>query len=123
MNGGEAVSASLDGATGRSHNGFSRQLVMDAFDFVNRANADYVDQLYQQYLKDPREVDPQWRAYFAGFDMGASKTSGVTPGSGGGQAAVARAAGTTANEVLQIEIADLVHSYRELGHYVATLDP
>ncbi|HZZ44860.1 MAG TPA: 2-oxoglutarate dehydrogenase E1 component [Tepidisphaeraceae bacterium] len=95
---------------------------MDAFDFVNRANADYVDQLYQQYLKDPREVEPQWQAFFAGFDMGTSKAAGVTPGSAG-QAAVQQAAGTTANEVLQIEIADLVHSYRELGHYIATLDP
>jgi 2-oxoglutarate dehydrogenase E1 component len=93
---------------------------MDAFDFVNRANADYVDQLYQQYLKDPRDVEPHWQAYFAGFDMGAAKTTGVTPG---GQAAVAKAAGATSSDLLQIEIADLVHSYRELGHYVATLDP
>ena len=69
---------------------------MDAFDFVNRANADYVDDLYKQYQKDPRNVEPHWQAYFAGFDMGAAKAAGVTPG---GAAAVARAAGTTANAV------------------------
>jgi len=27
------------------------------FDFVNRANAEYIDQLYQQFQRDPRSVD------------------------------------------------------------------
>jgi 2-oxoglutarate dehydrogenase complex dehydrogenase (E1) component-like enzyme len=29
---------------------------MELFDFVNRANADYIDRLYQQYQKDPRST-------------------------------------------------------------------
>ena len=29
-------------------------------DFVNRANTEYIDQLYQRYQTDPRSIDPQY---------------------------------------------------------------
>jgi len=83
---------------------------MDSFDFVNRANADYIERLYQSYTTDPRLVEERWRAFFAGFDLGNTR-KGATP------------VGETGETVLSIEIADLVHSYRELGHFVARLDP
>src|SRR5438105_3592032 len=35
----------------------------DSFDIVNRANAEYIDQLYAQYQRDPRSVEPQWQAF------------------------------------------------------------
>ena len=41
---------------------------MERFDFVNRANADYIDRLYEQYRRDPRSLDPTWQAYFSGFE-------------------------------------------------------
>src|SRR5436190_476064 len=86
-----------------------------SFDVVNRSNAEYIDQLYAQYQRDPRSVDPQWQAFFAGFDAGALRNQ--TPG------------GTHAGEPphpdghLTTGVYDLVHSYRELGHFVARLDP
>ena len=46
---------------------------MQHFDFFHRANADYIDQLYQQYLKDPSSVEEIWQAYFAGFDAAGGK--------------------------------------------------
>ena len=85
------------------------------FDFVNRANAEYIDQLYSNYQRDPRTVEEHWRAFFAGFDAGAARNQ--TPG------------GTHPGEPPHAEglfttgVYDLVHSYRELGHYVAKLDP
>ena len=41
---------------------------MKPFDIINRANADYIDRLHQQYLKDPHSVDELWQAFFAGFE-------------------------------------------------------
>ena len=49
-----------------------------SFDIVNRANAEYIDQLYAQYQRDPRSLDAQWQAFFAGFDAGAARNQ--TPG-------------------------------------------
>jgi 2-oxoglutarate dehydrogenase E1 component len=80
-------------------------------DFINRANANYVDALYQQYLRDPTSVDPQWALFFAGFQAA----------DGNGARAVAAAAVQPATE--HIGIFDLIHSYRELGHLIANLDP
>ena len=75
---------------------------MQRFDFFHRANADYIDRLYQQYLKDPESVDPSWRAYFAGFED-----------AGGAQPTVP----------LTLGVQNLIHTYRDLGHFAARLDP
>ena len=69
-------------------------------DEIARANPEYVEALYQDYLRDPASVDERWAMVFAGYDL-ARRADGR-----GGP-----------------EIADLVHSYRELGHLIADLDP
>ncbi len=88
---------------------------MDTFDFVNRANAEYIDRLYQQYQKDPRSVEDHWKAFFAGFELGLDRTASSTAPSV--EATAPHTDWSTAG------IFDLVHSYRELGHFVAKLDP
>ncbi len=91
---------------------------MDTFDFVNRANAEYIDRLYQQYQKDPRSVEDHWKAFFAGFELGLDRTASGTP---------TPSAPTDSNGAVTdwstAGIFDLVHSYRELGHFVSKLDP
>ncbi len=90
---------------------------MDTFDFVNRANAEYIDRLYQQYQKDPRSVEDHWKAFFAGFELGLDRTaSGTTPPPADSNIGPQTDWSTAG-------IFDLVHSYRELGHFVAKLDP
>src|SRR5437870_3008916 len=79
--------------------------VVNAFDFAARANPEYVDALYRQYRQDPGSVDERWALIFAGYDFAIAARSG---GEGG-----------SADSALL----DLVHSYRELGHLVADLDP
>jgi 2-oxoglutarate dehydrogenase E1 component len=69
-------------------------------DEIARANPEYVEALYQDYLRDPASVDERWRMVFAGYDL--AQRAGGRHGP---------------------EIADLVHSYRELGHLIADLDP
>jgi len=81
---------------------------MQRFDLFHRANADYIDRLYQQYLKDPRSLDETWQAYFAGFDA-----------AGGKPAADDR----EPPAAFTLGVHDLVHTYRDLGHFIAHLDP
>jgi 2-oxoglutarate dehydrogenase E1 component len=69
-------------------------------DEIARANPEYVEALYQEYLRDPTAVDERWAMVFAGYDL--ARQTGGRSGP---------------------DIADLVHSYRELGHLVADLDP
>src|ERR1051325_10080792 len=83
---------------------------MDQFDFVNRANSEYIDKLYARYKNDPRSVDERWRIFFSGFDLaGGRPAGGAAPAEGG--------------HISALEVNDLVNEYRTLGHFVADLDP
>jgi 2-oxoglutarate dehydrogenase E1 component len=104
---------------------------MRSSDLVTRANAEYVDEQYRRYKADPSSVDENWALFFAGFELasngaaenGAAANDNAT-GAGDGMHAVAagqRAAAPAAEPV--IGVFDLVHSYRELGHLVAHLNP
>jgi 2-oxoglutarate dehydrogenase E1 component len=79
---------------------------MDRFDFVNRSNADYMERLYEQYQREPRSLDQSWQAYFAGFESAGGRRPAEEHGA-----------------PLTIGLHNLVHTYRELGHCVAKLDP
>ena len=74
-------------------------------DFILRANPDYVEELYSQYLRDAQSVGADWAHFFAGFEYGAD---------GRGAAAQAER---------HLGVLDLIHSYRELGHLIADLNP
>ncbi len=91
---------------------------MPDLDLVTRANATYVEEQYRRYQADPNSVEPDWALFFAGFEMGAN-------GNGAGARlrvdAVPREEPGGAAPV--VGVFDLVHSYRELGHLVAQLDP
>ena len=98
---------------------------MERFDFVNRANAEYIDRLYEQYQRDPRSLDATWQAYFSGFEYAGGRNAPApkqthSAGTAGGPGPTSRD-GLSGNA--SIGIFDLVHSYRELGHFIADLDP
>ena len=76
-------------------------------DFILRANPDYVEDLYRQYLRDPSSVGADWAHFFAGFEYGARRAAGH------------RRSGRAST----VGVFDLIHSYRELGHLVADLNP
>ena len=83
---------------------------MSALDFINGASAEYVEELYRRFLQDPTAVDSQWALFFSGFQL--------AHGNGARPAATALPAVAPV-----IGVFDLIHSYRELGHLVAHLDP
>jgi 2-oxoglutarate dehydrogenase E1 component len=79
---------------------------MDPLDSVARANPEYVEALYRRYREDPRAVDEGWALVFAGYDFALAGDPGSRDGGR-----------------ISPSAADLVHSYRELGHLIADLDP
>jgi 2-oxoglutarate dehydrogenase E1 component len=74
-------------------------------DFIQRANAGYLEAQYARYRQDPSSVPEDWALFFAGFDLAEQPDrapAGASPGSG---------------------VFGLVQSYREFGHLIARLDP
>lgn len=107
-------------------------------DFFQRANADYLEQLYEEFRKTPDSVDPKWALFFAGFEAGYGEsteaatqkngeapTNGDVPSASAAPLAIGSHCPTGGEELSKLNygVQDLVHTYRELGHFEATLDP
>ena len=90
---------------------------MVSFDFIDSANAEYIERLYQQYQKDPRSLDDEWVAFFSGFELGLGRpASSLIP-------TYVETDHQLTDGKLNKGIYALVHVYREIGHLVANLDP
>src|ERR671916_284290 len=84
---------------------------------VNRSNLELIDDQYRRWRDDPTAVDPTWQAFFEGYELGVSHD---------GRTADAAAAGTEADwdaARAQAAVTRLIDAYREIGHYLANLDP
>src|SRR5438067_9456905 len=96
-------------------------------------NADFLDALYEQYLRDPASVEERWRTY---FERLAPSTAGEQPRGPIEAAIVSRAqqprvamtltaaeAGTSAASSKQAAVSRLVQIWTNRGHLLAKLDP
>jgi 2-oxoglutarate dehydrogenase E1 component len=73
--------------------------------FATRWNLDAIEDAYERWRQGPEQVDADWRAFFEGFELGASHSA--APLDSTAQASVIR----------------LIDAYRDLGHFLARLDP
>src|SRR5207253_11351921 len=71
----------------------------------------YIAEQYRRYQENPNSVDEGWALLLRGFELAVDRN--------GGAAAVV----APAKQDAVLEVSDLVHSYRELGHLVAHLNP
>src|ERR1051326_3418142 len=90
----------------------------------------FVEALFEEYLRDPNSVSPDWRKYFQGISDGNGSTrpakfaptlpswSVFNPPSHG------NGAGTDerTDAVLQERVDQLIHNYRVRGHVVTRVD-
>ena len=77
-----------------------------------------IDENYERWLSNPRSVDPDWAAFFEGFELGFAKSEE------NGETAVAEhAPGAVSDSSIQTRVEALVYAYRTLGHTIADLDP
>jgi 2-oxoglutarate dehydrogenase E1 component len=76
---------------------------------ANRLNLDAIEAAYQRWRQDPESLDASWRFFFEGYEFGAAQPAAPRP------AAVDGAA--------QTAIVRLIYAYRDLGHFLAHLDP
>src|SRR4051812_1689673 len=77
-------------------------LLMSHPSFATAANLDVLEDYYQRWAADPKSVDPAWQAFFEGFELGG---------------------GTEHESTAQTSVVRLIHAYRDLGHFLARIDP
>jgi 2-oxoglutarate dehydrogenase E1 component len=77
-----------------------------------RFNAGLMDEMYTLWKRDPRSIEPNWSAFFEGFELGKDHVG--PPGE----------AGTGEPDlVLRSRVVSMIYNYRILGHTEAWLDP
>ncbi len=86
--------------------------------FTARWSEGLIDENYELWRSNPQSVDPDWAAFFEGFELGFTKSEE------NGETTVAEPApGTLPDSSLQTRVEALVYAYRTLGHTIADLDP
>ncbi|HEY0433785.1 MAG TPA: hypothetical protein VGC95_07935, partial [Chitinophagaceae bacterium] len=121
---------------------------MKDFSYITSASPAFIENLYQDYVKDPATVDPEFRKFFEGFDFAVSSVRG-TNGNGAAhietapapqkstasqaatpsQPAAASRAATTSSAasgidwMSEIQVYRLILGYRNKAHLIANTNP
>jgi 2-oxoglutarate dehydrogenase E1 component len=107
---------------------------------LSGANADFIEELYQRFLDDPKSIDPGWARYFASLQAGGapekprrlSPERAVEPraSAAGERVAIERnadrrpaPADSGAASAKQAAVSRLIQLYANRGHLAAHLDP
>jgi len=89
-------------------------------------NADFLDALYEQYLRDPASVDLQWRNYFASLGpAGGERAHAPVKAAIAERAASGAAVSTpgTGADARQAAVSRLIQVWTNRGHLLASIDP
>ena len=107
---------------------------MKDFSFITNSHPAYIEGLYQDFVKNPDAVDPEFRKFFEGFDFAVTQGRSAAPnnnGKGNGTAngsvaGTASKALTTADGVdwkKELGAYRLILGYRNKGHLLAKTNP
>jgi 2-oxoglutarate dehydrogenase E1 component len=82
-------------------------------------NADLIDEMHSKWIESPDSLDPIWKAFFEGFELGSSieqEASHLEQGD---------TSGTLSNlqATKQARFIGLIYAYRSLGHTIAKFNP
>jgi len=91
---------------------------MKDFSYVTGPTPAYIESLYQDFVNDATNVDPEWRKFFEGFDFAISSNLSIGANNTGSKTPIS-------NIQLEKELAvfELIRSYRKRGHLIATTNP
>lgn len=70
---------------------------------VNRANLEYIEQLYREFKNNPQSVTADWQKFFEGVEFAQEGNLGLSE--------------------KELDVYNLISAYRNYGHFEAQLDP
>jgi 2-oxoglutarate dehydrogenase E1 component len=71
----------------------------------------WIENQYNIWKREPEKLSDEWRAFFAGFDLGCTKEAPAGP------------ALTTEDALKHSAVQSLIYRYRDIGHLLACTDP
>src|SRR5689334_18921112 len=97
---------------------------MKDFSYITNSSPAFIEGLYQDFVKDPNSVDPEFKRFFEGFDFALSfnkPTNGaaIAPSQNG----TGTAAAADSDWKKEISAYRLILGYRNKGHLIAKTNP
>ena len=86
---------------------------MDRFSFLGSVHAEFIDEQYDRYLKNPDGIEPSWRAFFQGFDFAKEIYSEED----------IEQAGVPEEVIKEFHVLNLIQGYRSRGHLFTKTNP
>src|SRR5215204_5197816 len=102
---------------------------MKDFQYITSQHPAFVENLYQDFVKNPESVDPEFRKFFEGFDFAIASGKPVTNGSGAALKEAAPAASesgidpTAIGWKRELGVYRMILGYRNKGHLIAKTNP
>ena len=92
---------------------------MEDFQYITSAHPSYVENLYNDFKKDPSSVDADLKKFFEGFDFAFDQSTAATaaPASNG------TATASNVNVEKELSVFRLIQAYRNRGHLIADTNP
>ena len=86
---------------------------MDRFSFLGSVHADFIEEQYERYLKNPDGIEPSWRAFFQGYDFAKEVYSEED----------LVGAGVSDEVIKEFHVLNLIQGYRSRGHLFTHTNP
>src|SRR6187549_190227 len=88
---------------------------MDNYSYMSNADVGCLDQLYQNYKKDPASVDSSWQKFFEGYDFSAQHYGDKANGNG--------VKTDDSLSIKETQVRNLIFTYRSFGHLQSKTNP
>ncbi|HEU4573848.1 MAG TPA: 2-oxoglutarate dehydrogenase E1 component [Chitinophagaceae bacterium] len=92
---------------------------MKDFSYITSSSPAFIENLYQDFVKNPESVEPEFRKFFEGFDF--AITSHAANGNGAAEKAAPAESGI--DWMREIRVYRLILGYRNKGHLIAKTNP
>lgn len=83
---------------------------MDKFSYIGTGDVSAIDDLFQNYLREPNSVDASWRDFFKGFEFARTSYNG-------------EGAVIPDNIAKEFKVITLINGYRQRGHLFTQTNP
>ena len=93
------------------------------FQYITNSSPAFIESLYQDYVKDPNSVDPDYKKFFEGFDFAITNGAPRQNGNSAAKQEIAQPAQLDSDWKKELGAYRMILGYRNKGHLIAKTNP